>query len=236
VTQRRDGEDGGLLASVAAQHSSLAQIAQDWIAAQIIEGRIKPGEKLAEVTLAEQMGISRSPVREALRSLSGQGLIVVEPRRGAFVAELDAAHAADLYACRLLIEPACIREAVLGIDDSSLARLEDIFDEMRAAAEAADAEAYVRALTNYNQQLLDACPNRILFGYAESTWRNSLRYWALLVRHSGVYSQQSLRRNGKVHTAVRKRDADKAAQAATELLRWSREELLSVLTKLPTGK
>lgn len=234
MVQDRDG--AVVLTSVAAQHSSLAKIAQDWIAAQIIEGHIKPGEKLAEAALAEQMGISRSPVREALRSLSGQGLIVVEPRRGAFVAELDADHAADLYVCRLLIEPACIREAVRGIDDGALARLEETFDDMRAAAEAADSEAYVRALTNYNQQLLDACPNRVLFGYAESTWRNSLRYWALLVRHSGQYSHQSLKRNGKVHTAVRKRDADKAEQAATELLQWSREELLSVLTKLPTGK
>jgi len=104
------------------------------------------------------------------------------------------------------------------------------------ALDAADSEGYVRALTAYNQQLLDACPNRTLFGYAESTWRSSLRYWALLVRHSGQYSQQSLRRNGKVHAAVRKRDADKAAEAATNLLQWSRTELLSVLTKLPTGK
>jgi DNA-binding GntR family transcriptional regulator len=234
VAELREGS--GMLANVASQHASLAKIAQDWIAAQIIEGHIKPGEKLAEVSLAEQMGISRSPVREALRSLSGQGLIVVEPRRGAFVAELDAEHAANLYVCRLLIEPACVREAVRGIDDDALARLEATFEEMGAAAGAVDSEAYVRALTNYNQQLLDACPNRILFGYAESTWRNSLRYWALLVRHSGSYSGQSLRRNGKVHAAVRKRDADKAERAATELLQWSRQELLSVLSKLPTGK
>src|SRR3954469_21239469 len=215
MVQRRDG--GAVLAPVAVQHSSLAKIAQDWIAAAIIEGRIKPGEKLAEAALAEQMGISRSPVREALRSLSGQGLIVVEPRRGAFVAELDAEQAGDLYVCRLLIEPPCIREAVRSIDDAALARLEETFAEMRSAAEGADSEGYVRALTSYNQQLLDACPNRLLYGYAESTWRSSLRYWALLVRHSDQYRQQSLRRNGKVFDAVRERDADRAAQAATEL-------------------
>ena len=234
MVQHRD--DGGVLTSVAAQHSSLAEIAQGWIATQIIEGHIKPGEKLAEVALAEQMGISRSPVREALRSLSGQGLIVVEPRRGAFVADLDAAQAADLYTCRLLIEPACIRLAVAAISDAALARLTATFDDMKRAAENADSEPYVRALTSYNQQLFDACPNRILFGYAESTWRSSLRYWALLVRHSGQYSHQSLRRNGKVFSAVRKRDADRAAHAATELLQWSREELLSVLTKVATSK
>jgi DNA-binding GntR family transcriptional regulator len=223
------------LTSVAAQHSSLAQIAQDWITTQIIEGRIKPGEKLAEVALAEQMGISRSPVREALRSLSGQGLIVVEPRRGAFVAELGADSANDLYACRLLIEPECVRQSVAAMDDHGRERLSDTFAAMKAAAEAGQPEAYVRALTTYNQQLLEGCPNRILFGYAESSWRSSLRYWALLVRHQEQYSRQSLKRNGKVHTAVRKGDADKAAQAVVELLTWSRQELLSVLTKLPAG-
>ena len=114
-------------------------------------------------------------------------------------------------------------------------QLDGTFATMKAASEAGDPEAYVRALTTYNQQLLDACPNRILHGYAESTWRSSLRYWALLVRHHDQYSSQSLRRNGRVHAAVKKQNADKAAQAATELLQWSSQELLSVLGKLPSG-
>ena len=59
MVQDRDG--AVVLTSVAAQHSSLAKIAQDWIADQILAGRIKPGEKLAEAALAQQMGISRSP-------------------------------------------------------------------------------------------------------------------------------------------------------------------------------
>jgi DNA-binding GntR family transcriptional regulator len=215
------------------QHPSLASAAQDWITDQILRGRIMPGEKLAEVALAQQMGISRSPVREALRALSAQGLIIVEPRRGAFVAEMDAKQASDLYVCRLLIEPECVREAVDALSDTTLAKLQEIFGRMQTAAENAHAEFYVGALTDYNQELLEACPNRILFGHAESTWRSSLRYWGLMVRHSDTYGQQSLRRNRSIHRAVCKRDGEAAAAAVTTLLEWSRNELLSIVTQLP---
>jgi DNA-binding GntR family transcriptional regulator len=215
------------------QHPSLASAAQDWITDQIIRGRIKPGEKLAEVALALQMGISRSPVREALRALSAQGVVIVEPRRGAFVAEIDAKEATDLYVCRLLIEPECVRGAVDALNDTTLAKLQGIFGRMQTAAENAHAESYVSALTDYNQELLEACPNRTLFGHAESTWRSSLRYWGLMVRHSNTYCQQSLRRNRSIHRAVCKRDGGAAAAAVTTLLEWSRNELVSIVTELP---
>src|ERR1700678_3467205 len=87
------------------RHDSLARGAADWIAAHIISGEIKPGEKLTETGLADRMGISRSPVREALQALSRDGLISVDPRRGARVNSLNGRDVADLYTCRLLIEP-----------------------------------------------------------------------------------------------------------------------------------
>ena len=87
------------------RHDSLARSAANWIAEHIISGDIKPGEKLTEAGLAERMGVSRSPVREALQALSREGLIILEPRRGARVNRLDAGDMADLYACRLLIDP-----------------------------------------------------------------------------------------------------------------------------------
>src|ERR1700760_3171715 len=83
------------------RHDSLARSATDWIAARIISGDIKPGEKLTEIGLAERMGISRSPVREALQALSRDGLITVEPLRGGRVNRLNARGVADLYTCPL---------------------------------------------------------------------------------------------------------------------------------------
>lgn len=214
-------------------HASLASSAAEWITTRILNGDIAPGEKLAEVTLAEQMGVSRSPVREALRALSREGLIVIEPRRGAYVAELDRQHAADLYACRLLIEPESISLSVSVMDAERIARLGAVFRQMREAADAHDAASYVSALKEHNWLLLDGCPNRVLFSFAESSWKASLRYWDLTVRGSGEYLTKSLRRNRAVQAAVDKKDAARAADASRAVLRTGRDELLRLLGRLP---
>jgi DNA-binding GntR family transcriptional regulator len=221
---------------VALRHASLASSAVDWITSRIIEGDIAPGEKVTEIGLAHQMGISRSPVREALRALSREGLITIEPRRGAFVAELDRNHAAELYTCRLMLEPACIGLAVEVITDDRQASLETMFATMKRTVAEQDAAAYVSALKDYNWELMDGCPNRILFGYAESTWRSSLRYWDLMVRGSPNYLTQSLRRNRAVHNAVRARDSAKAQEVSVVVLERGRDELLKLLAKLPGAR
>ncbi len=215
-------------------HDSIAISAATWITDRILEGRIGPGEKVTEASLAEQMGVSRSPVREALRALSRGGLIIVEPRRGAFVAELDRDNAIDLYACRLLLEPRCSALAVQQIDERRVHLLTGIFARMRTAADQSDTAAYVLALKEYNWNLLDACPNRLLFGFAESSWQASLRYWDLLVRSSPNYLTKSLRRNRGVQAAIETRNPVEAERVATAVLEFGRDELMKLLSRLPS--
>ncbi len=220
----------------ALSHASLATSASDWITDRILEGRIRPGERITEVSLAEQMGISRSPVREALQALSRGGLIIVEPRRGAFVAELDRSNAADLYTCRMLIEPHCTRLAVETLDDTRVEALGAIFARMQDASSRHDAADYVVALKDFNWTLLDACPNRLLFGFAEASWQASLRYWDLLVRASPDYLAKSFRRNRGMMDAIATRDADKAEAVAVKVLEFGRTQLLRLLSRLPVEK
>src|SRR5487761_250532 len=148
------------------RHDSLARSAADWIDAHSISGDSKPGEKLTESGLAERMGIIRSPVREALQALSRDGLITVEPRRGARVNRLNARDVADLYACRLIIEPPCIALAAAALTDVTAAALEKTFERMAAAVAAHDSMEYEDVLKDYNWTVLAACPNRILSDYA----------------------------------------------------------------------
>ncbi|QNK82636.1 GntR family transcriptional regulator [Nakamurella sp. PAMC28650] len=215
-------------------HDSIAISAATWITDRILEGRIGPGEKVTEASLAEQMGVSRSPVREALRALSRGGLIIVEPRRGAFVAELDQENAADLYACRLLLEPRCSAMGVQEMDDRRADSLTEIFGRMRVAADQRDTAAYVLALKDYNWNLLDACPNRLLFGFAESSWQASLRYWDLLVRSSPHYLTKSLRRNKGIQAAIESRNPVEVERVATAVLEFGRDELMKLLSRLPS--
>lgn len=218
-------------------HSSLAASATDWIADQILSGGIQPGEKLTETGLADLMGISRSPVREALRELSRGGLITIEPRRGAFVAELDGRHAAELYVCRLMMEPQCVAQSVAAMDERLWADLDDMFTVMKRTVDERDAAGYVAALKAYNWALLNGCPNRTLFGFAETSWRSSLRYWDLLMRGSANYLPQSLRRNRTVHTAVRAGDPARAEAAEIAVLEYGRDQLAKLLKRYrPVGE
>jgi DNA-binding GntR family transcriptional regulator len=214
------------------RHDSLARSAADWIAAHIISGDIQPGEKLTEIGLAERMGISRSPVREALQALSRDGLITTEPRRGAWVNSLDATDVTDLYDCRLLIEPPCTALAAEALTDATESELEAEFQRMAAAVSAGDSMEYVDALKHYNWTVLAACPNRIMSDYAQSSWRSALRYWDLLVRGSGNYPAASLARNETLHAAIRMRAAAAASQAAIDILEQGRDELLRILGHL----
>ena len=211
------------------RHDSLARGAADWIAEHIISGDIKPGEKLTEIGLAERMGVSRSPVREALQALSREGLIIFEPRRGARVVSLDACDVRDLYACRLLLEPPAAAEAASALSDATAAELEATFQQMTNAVAGHDASEYVAALKHYNGTMLAACPNRVLSGYAQNTWRSSLRYWDLLVRGSSDYLAESLARNKHLHEAIKARFGAETEHAAAEILVNGRDELLRIL-------
>lgn len=214
------------------KHSSLARSAADWIAARIAAGEIKPGEKLTEVGLAERMGVSRSPVREALQALAREGLISREPRLGARVARLDARDAADLYDCRLMLEPRCAALAVHAMDRTTATRWAPIFSRMTAAVAVNDAMEYLEALKEYNSTLLEACPNRTLVMLSMISWRSSLRYWSLLVRGSDEYLKRSLARNEALNAAVAQRDGERTEHTAVQTLELGRDELLKLLKNL----
>src|SRR3954447_13681221 len=91
--------------SVPAGHKALSRTVADWLAQRIVSGESPPGERLTEPRLAELAGVSRSPVREALRILASEGLVEITPRHGAQVARVGARDARELYESRLLLEP-----------------------------------------------------------------------------------------------------------------------------------
>src|SRR4051794_30617249 len=121
------GIDGDL-ATVGPRHKSLTEVVTDRIARAIITGAFPSGHRLTEIGLAEQLGVSRSPVREALRALSREGLVELLPRRGAQVAEVTVDGAVSLYACRMLLEPTACRLAVDVIDGHAITTLQTLLD------------------------------------------------------------------------------------------------------------
>src|SRR3954451_24027232 len=106
----------------------------------ILEGVLQPGERLRAEALAQRFGTSRTPVREALLQLEAQGLVEVEPNRGAVVRAFDRADLLDLYAVRALLEPAAAAMAARRIAAQDIDRLRANCDAAAAAGDDADAQ------------------------------------------------------------------------------------------------
>jgi DNA-binding GntR family transcriptional regulator len=95
----------------------------------ILEGVLRPGERLRAEALAQRFGTSRTPVREALLQLEAQGLVEVEPNRGAVVKAFDSADLLDLYELRALLEPAAAARAATRIDPDQIEQLQALTDD-----------------------------------------------------------------------------------------------------------
>ncbi len=113
--------------------------ARDELREAILAGSLPPGSRLRAESLAERLQTSRTPVREALHLLAREGLVDIEPRRGAVVRQFDAADLADLYDVRALIEPYAARRAATRIGAPDVARLADLCDRADARGAADDA-------------------------------------------------------------------------------------------------
>jgi len=119
-------------------HKSLREAALSAIRQAIVHGDLKPGQRLVESDIAEQMGISRAPVREALRQLETEGLVAGEPHRGTFVAKLSTTDLWEIYTLRATLEGMAVRLATKQISEETLTQLHQAVDGMAQAAREGD--------------------------------------------------------------------------------------------------
>ena len=215
-------------AGIPAGHQPLSRTVADWLAQRIISGEAAPGERLTEPRIAELAGVSRSPVREALRILAGEGLVEITPRHGARVTHVGVRDAQELYACRLLLEPTCAYEAVHAMTPAGVAELDRIRAEMEAAAR--DGSRFLSQNVAYFRALARHCPNTLLREFVELTWANAQRYWSVFARVEG-YSAGSLAFHEPLHAAVRTGDPAAAQAADHAILERARNVLVSTLEK-----
>lgn len=126
---------------------------------EIRQGRLFPGDRLRETDLADRLGVSRTPVREAIRQLEADGLVVHAPRQGATVRRLDYAEVMELYEMRAVLESTAARLAARAASDLEIDELEAINE---ALGRAGDPNAAARLNRQFHNVLLDAAKNRFL--------------------------------------------------------------------------
>lgn len=146
----------------APQFRPLRSDAYEALREAILLGRLRAGERVVEAEIARQMGISRGPIREAVRQLEQDGLVEYQPRRGVIVAALSHETVQDAYTVRAELDGFAARIAIPHVTDQHLAHMDGLIDAMRQHARAGDAEGLLRADVVFHQYIYTVAGNRVL--------------------------------------------------------------------------
>ena len=190
----------------------LSERLRESIEEEIATGKLLPGTRLDEVDLATRFGVSRTPIREALRLLLGEGLVETRPQRGAVVAQATPQRLIEMFEVMAELEGMCARLAARRLSDGELAEIEAAHDACRGSAAARDADAYFYANERFHYAIYAASHNTFLFEQASALQRKLRPYRRLQLRVRNR-PQRSFEEHQAIVDALREGDAEKAVQA-----------------------
>lgn len=211
-----------------------APSAYDQIRTAIVEGRYSPGTRLVEQRIAEEFDLSRTPVREALRTLEAEGLVRIEPHRGATVRSLSVAEVVDLYDLRARLEGYAAELAAQRRDDDDLAAIDRGIEAFAAATDVrrADPLDRARALDSANKVIhgavVAAARHRQLGQLLTRTVDVSLVFLAFRT-FSAEQTRQSHEFHQLIRSAIAAREPARAAALMAEHILQGRDVLLAEL-------
>lgn len=202
-----------------AVQNSLHQEVAATLREQIFDGMFAPGSFLDEVTLCEQLKISRTPLREALKVLTAEGLLRHEPRRGCFITEVTVQDLDDIFPVIALLEGRCAYEAARHANDADLAALTSLHERLSRHARAGRIKDYYETNLAIHEAIITLAQNRWL-----AVVIGDLRKILKLARSQQLYAPgrlaQSLSEHLAVFAALKARDSEGAdAAMRTHLLR-----------------
>ncbi|MFD0067085.1 GntR family transcriptional regulator [Streptomyces sp. NPDC056690] len=172
----------------------------------IIEGVLLPGQKIRQVDLSEQIGVSRSPLREALRTLESEGVVTYETNRGYVVARLEPSDLAEIYRMRELLEGELLR-SIVKPDKKTLDALVRYNDEMIAAVGRGDIAAVLRANREFHFTIFELSPLNQFKREIQRLWQLSEGYLAWWWRLPHVTTRIS-QEHKQIIKALRKYDRE----------------------------
>ncbi|MGV3571977.1 MAG: GntR family transcriptional regulator [Ramlibacter sp.] len=197
------------MSAVSLAPRALYQEVAELLRQRIFQRQLEPGSWIDEMKLAEEYGISRTPLREALKVLAAEGLVTMKVRRGAYVTEVSEQDLAEVYHLLALLESDAAAVVAQRATDAELEELQRLHAELEAAQ--ADRERFFALNERFHMRLLELAGNR---------WRNQmvadLRKVMKLNRHNSLLKsgrvEESLQEHRAVMEALLRRDADATMQ------------------------
>ena len=211
---------------------ALYQQVAERLRTRIFAHELPPGSWIDEQVLAQEYGISRTPLREALKVLAAEGLVMLKPRRGCYVTELSEQDLDEIFPVMALLEGRCAAQAAQRASADDLARLEKIHEQLETHAKSGDADRFFEANHNFHAALQELAGNRWLSQLIDETRkmlkltrRDSLRLEGRL--------KQSLAEHRAILKAIRQRDSDAVGRLMHEHLLSGRAALAKLHTSSP---
>ena len=199
------------------------------ILAEIAEGKLKPGVRIIQEQIAQELGVSRQPVQQALVLLRKQGVLQDAPGRGLLVAPLEAAFVRQMYELRAVIEGLAFRKAAENFSQASMARAQQLLATGRAASQKKSVSKMIAADMAFHEFIYDLANNPLIRPAMETQWINTQR-----VMGSVLLSAEKPREIWDQHEAMLKLviqgEADKAEQLARQHIQESADFLIAQLS------
>ena len=215
------------------QSQSLTMLVQKEIERMIVGGELGAGAKLSENAIAAQLGVSRGPVREALRALEQTGLVRVEKNRGVFVRQVSLEEANEIFEVRAALEAMIGRLAAKRIREEQISRIRAVVKKMHAVSRARDAAAYYPLNVEFHELLAEASGNTVLLANYRRVVNQLDLYRRETLMRSAEHIPISTQDHEAILNAVAKGDAELAERLLFEHVIDSRERLHRALGQPP---
>lgn len=209
-------------------YKPLREVVAETLREAIVNGILDPGERLMEIQLAEELGVSRTPVREAIRKLELEGFVVMIPRRGTYVADLSIKDINEVFEIRTALDVLAAGLAVERITEDELEQLERLLVEISDLIEQNDAEKIVEADGQFHDILYRASRNDRLVGIINNLREQFTRFRSISIAYPGRI-QKTVEEHRRLVEAIASRDTDLAQQIAREHMENSEQTLLQDL-------
>ena len=192
------------------------RVLADWVTASlreaILNGYFEPGEKLDQDLVAEELAVSRTPVREALRRLESEGFIEVRPHYGAFIAEVSPQDIREVYEVRKLLESEVVRQVTPVIPEPVLDELERSLAETQALFDAGDSAKHFESDVYFHETIVNFVENRLLKEILDSLTNRVSMVRRFAQSKPGPHLTESFKEHRAILQAIQQRDPEQAAE------------------------
>lgn len=185
---------------------------QSHLRALVLDGTLKPGALISQVELARALGVSRTPLREALRMLQEEGLIDAEPNRQARIAGFDPTELDTVYATRIALEGVAVALTAASADAALVGQIDDLIDEMERLGSADREDDFHHAHRRFHRLIVSKAP--VAYSKLMLTHQDKAeRYWRMLTLVESAPHARRDREHREIAAAIRDRDGRAASTA-----------------------